>query len=152
MAMQTPEQLREKLALPQIDQIGFVVPDIEQAMASYEALFGPWTTMDAEVEAAEFRGETLDASLRLAFGKSGDLEIELIEITGGNSPHREFIEKGGNGMHHVRYRIADIDHKIELAKAIGYEPIWYKRLSDDIAFCYLEKAGDPLVVEFLQMP
>lgn len=152
MTATTAEQIREQLALPRIDQIGFVVPDIERAMASYEALFGPWTTMDAEVEGADFRGEIHDASLLLAFGKSGDLEIELIQITGGKSPHGEFIERGGNGMHHVRYRTADIDNKIALAKAIGYQPIWYKRMSPDIAFCYLEKVGDPLIVELLQMP
>ena len=41
MTATTAEQIREQLALPRIDQIGFVVPDIERAMASYEALFGP---------------------------------------------------------------------------------------------------------------
>ena len=151
MTEPTAEQLREQLALPPIEQIGFVVPDIKQAMVDYEALFGPWTTMDVEMEGAQYRGELHDASLSLAFGKSGDLEIELIEITGGNSPHREFIDSGRSGMHHIRYRTPDIDNKIALAKGLGYELIWYQRLSEDTAFGYLERAGDPLIVEFLQM-
>ena len=152
MTTQTAKQLREQLGLPRIDQIGFVVPDIKQAMTSYEALFGPWNSMEAEVESANYSGEIHEASLLLAFGASGDLEIELIEVTAGKSPHQELIARGGHGMNHVRYRTPDIDEKIEQAKALGYEPIWYKRLSDDIAFCYLEKPGDPLILEFLQMP
>ena len=54
-------------------------------------------------------------------------------------------------MHHLRYRIENIDEKVALAKKIGYEPIWQKRFSDSMAFCYLEKPGDPLIIEFLEM-
>jgi hypothetical protein len=36
--------------------------------------------------------------------------------------------------------------------AVGYRPIWYKALTPEIVFAYLEREGDPLLIEFLQLP
>ncbi len=108
--------------------------------------------MDAEIEAADFHGKPADCKMKLAFGESGDLEIELIQLTEGDSPHKSFIDGGGNGMHHIRFKVDDVDQKIIEANKLGYQSIWYKRLSDEVAFVYLERQSDPLIIEFLQMP
>jgi len=144
--------LREQLDLPPADQVGFVVKDIEAAIAQYDPLFGPFSTMDAEVDEADYRGRSADARLKLAFGKSGDLEIELIEWVGGESPHREFIEAGREGMHHIRFRVDDCDAAIAKAETIGFKRIWYKTMMETIKFAYMEREDDPLIIEFLQMP
>lgn len=140
------------LGLPPIDQVGFVVRSLDEAEERYGALFGPFTRMDGSVEAATYRGREADAKLSLLFGHSGELEIEFIEWHGGESPHREFIEAGREGMHHLRYRVEDTDAWIEKIAAVGYRPIWYKQYSADTVFAYLEREGDPLLIEFLQMP
>ncbi len=140
------------LGLPPIDQVGFVVKSLTEAEQRYGALFGPWTRMNGSVQGATYRGRVCDAELELLFGHSGDLEIEFIEWKGGESPHREFIEAGREGMHHLRYRVDDTDGWIEKVAEIGYHPIWYKQFSRDIVFSYLEREGDPLLIEFLQMP
>ena len=140
------------LGLPQIDQVGFVVKDLDDAMQRYAALFGPFTTMDGSVKAADYRGRVEDVQLKIAFGKSGDVEMEFIEWTGGHSPHREFIERGREGMHHLRYRVDDANAWVEKLATVGYQPIWYKQFSPEITFCYLEREGDPLLLELLQMP
>ena len=145
-------ELQKQLDLPAIDQIGFVVKDIEQSMKKYAPLFGPFSTMDGSVEGADFRGECKDVKLRLAFGKSGGLEIELIEWIAGESPHSEFIQSGNEGMHHIRFRVDDCDTCIGKAESIGFKRIWYKALGDDIRFAYMERDNDPLIIEFLQMP
>lgn len=88
------EMHAELLGLPPCDQVGFVVRDLQAAMAMYAPLFGPFSTMDGSVKQATYRGRLADAGLQIAFGRSGNLEIELIEWTGGESPHREFIEAG----------------------------------------------------------
>ncbi len=70
----------------------------------------------------------------------------------GYSPHREFIERGREGMHHVQYRV-DACRRLDQPPApLGYRPIWYKRWCADTTFAYLERSGDPLIVEFLEMP
>jgi len=149
--VETPQAL-EQLGLPPIDQVGFVVKSLEEAEARYGALFGPFSRMNGSVEGATFRGKTADAELQIMFGRSGDLEIEFIEWRGGESPHSEFIQQGREGMHHLRFRVADTDAWIEKLASVGYAPIWYKKLSEDIVFSYLEREGDPLLLELLQMP
>ena len=151
--MDAPRQDKlESLGLPPVDQVGFVVKSLDEAERQYGALFGPFTRMDGSVQAATYRGQLADAKLELMFGRSGDLEIEFIEWQGGESPHREFIEAGREGMHHLRYRVDDTDAWIERIAPTGYAPIWYKQFSEDTVFAYLEREGDPLLIEFLQMP
>lgn len=142
----------KQLGLPPIAQLGHVVRDLQAAMALYEPLYGPFSTMDGSIQAATYRGRIADAKLAMAFGRSGDLEIELIEWQGGESPHREFIERGREGIHHVQFRVEDCDGWIERVKPLGYEVVWYKRYSADTTFAYLERPGDPTLIEFLQMP
>ncbi len=146
------EELQQQLDLPPADQIGFVVKNLEESMAKYEPLFGPFKTMEGSVEDAFYRGEDKDAQLKIAFGYSGDLEIELIEWISGYSPHREFIESGREGMHHIRFRVDDCDTYADRAKGLGYETIWYKEIMDNVKFAYMERDNDPLIIEFLQMP
>jgi hypothetical protein len=149
--MSEPTTLRS-IGLPPIDQIGHVVRDLRAAMALYEPLYGPFHTIDGSVPQATYRGRIEDVALEIAFGRSGALEIELIEWKSGHSPHREFIERGREGMHHLRFRVDDCDAWIERVKSIGYEPIWYKNWSADTRFCYLERPGDPTLIELLEMP
>ncbi len=147
----TTTALRQ-LGLPPISQLGHVVRDLRASMALYEPLYGPFTTMDGAVPAVQYRGRIADVKLALAFGHSGDLEIELIEWQGGDSPHREFIESGREGIHHVQFRVDDADGWISKVQPLGYQAIWYKRYNADTTFAYLERPGDPTLIEFLQMP
>jgi hypothetical protein len=142
----------QRLGLPPIAQIGHVVRDLRAAMAQYEPLYGPFWTMDGSVAGATYRGRTADVRLEIAFGRSGDVEIELIEWQGGDSPHREFIERGREAMHHVQFRVDDADGWIARLEEVGYQTIWYKRWCADTVFAYLERDGDPTIVEFLEMP
>ena len=141
----------QSLGLPPIDQVGFVVKSLDEAERRYGALFGPFTRMVSPVPEANYRGEVKDAEIAVMFGRSGDIEMEFIEWRSGHSPHREFLEAGREGLHHLRYRVEDADAWVEKVKAIGYEPIWYKRFAEDMCFVYLEREGDPLLIEFLEM-
>ena len=104
------------------------------------------------VQEATYRGRLADCKLDIAFGWSGDVEIELIQWVSGDCPHREFIEKGREGMHHLHFRVEDCDGWIRRLEPLGYQTIWYKRWSEDTTFAYLERANDPTLIEFLQMP
>ena len=146
------EHVQKQLNLPPADQIGFVVPNLEESIARYEPLFGPFKVMEAGVDSANYRGETRDAQLKIAFGKSGDLEIELIEWTGGDSPHKEFVSAGREGMHHIRFPVEDCDTSVRDAEAIGFKVIWYKEVMEGVKFAYMERDSDPLIIEFIQMP
>ena len=145
-------ELQSALNLPAIDQIGFVVKDLSQAIKAYEPLFGPFTTMDPGEMVFDYRGVLTPSEIRLAFGRSGDVEIELIEWVSGGTPHKEFLDAGREGMQHVRFIVDDIDLSIAQAKSLDYHSIWYKCFSPGLAAAYLERIGDPLVIEFFQRP
>ena len=65
-------------------------------------------------------------------------------------PHRDFLESGREGMHHVQFRVDDCDGWVKKLNDAGYETVWYDRLRPDIAYAYMERPGDPLLVEFLE--
>ncbi|MEM9253899.1 MAG: VOC family protein [Pseudomonadota bacterium] len=144
------EDIRRQLELPVMDQVGFVVRDLEQSLALYEPLFGPFTTMEPGPIRYQYRGAEEECDMRLAFGKSGDTEIELIQWVRGGCPHKEFIESGNEGMHHIRFRIDDLDAKVAEARTFDYEAIWHTRYGEGLAVAYLERAGDPLLIELFE--
>jgi catechol 2,3-dioxygenase-like lactoylglutathione lyase family enzyme len=142
--------IREQLNLPPIDQVGFVVKDMDAALKLYEPLFGPFSTMDSGEFEYDYRGEKDTSSLKLAFGRSGDVEIELIQWVSGRTPHKEFIDAGREGMHHLRFRVDNLDEKVAEAVAFGYQSIWQTRYGEGLAVAYLEREGDPLLLEFFE--
>ena len=145
--------IQKALDLPPCCQVGFVYPNLEAAIELYAPLFGEFKIIDyGEMEGARFRGKPSPYRLRLGIAYSGALEIELIEWVSGETPHKEFTEAGRSGMHHLSFHVQDLDGVVERAKAIGYEPIWYHRMSDEIAYTYLERPGDPLLVELTERP
>ncbi|WP_076001380.1 VOC family protein [Pseudohalioglobus lutimaris] len=139
-----------ELHLPPVDQIGFVVRDMEKALALYTPVFGDFVVMDAADLEWEYRGSPEVSSLKVAFARSGDVEIELIEWVSGKTPHKEFLDAGHEGMHHLRFVVQDIVEKVKQAEAHGYRQIWYKRFGEGLATSYLERDGDPLILEFFE--
>lgn len=144
------ETLQAQLNLPPVNQVGFVVRDLKQAIAHYEPLFGPFTEMDAADMEWEYRGQPETSSIKIAFGQSGDVEIELIEWVSGKTPHKEFLDAGHEGMHHLRFIVDDLDEKIRDAAEFGYQSIWSKRFGEGLAAAYLEREGDPLLIELFE--
>ncbi len=144
----------QRFNLGAIDQVAYVVRDLERALPRFEALFGSFTRMDSTTAGTTFRGKPSDVSLKLAFGRSGDLEIELIEPVSGAGPHQEFIDAGGDGVHHVRFRVDDLDGHLPALTDAGYETIWYHRYTPEIAWAYVEVPVDEGggLFELLQMP
>jgi catechol 2,3-dioxygenase-like lactoylglutathione lyase family enzyme len=148
--MEIPRRLGD-LVLPPIDQVGYVVRDLDATLARYEALFGPFTRLDTALTGVWYRGTPTDVSLRLAFGKTGDIEMEFIEPVSGASPHTEFLAAGREGIHHVRYRVDDARATIAGLESIGFVPIWRHDMGHAL-FAYLEHASrDGVVVEVLEL-
>jgi hypothetical protein len=139
-----------RLQLPDLNQVGFVVRNLEQALQLYEPLFGPFSIMEPGPMTYDYRGMQEECTIRLAFGNSGAVEIELIEWQSGGCPHKEFLDAGREGMHHLRFIVDDLDTDVAAAQSVGYEPIWRKRFGEGLAVAYLERAGDPLVMEFFE--
>jgi hypothetical protein len=102
------------------DQVAFVVEDLDAALPVYTALFGPFEVRPVKRDERLARGRVVSPTLRVAIGRCGDLEIELIQPVDGESPHREHLARHGEGLHHVRFRVDDFDAKRDALLAAGY--------------------------------
>jgi methylmalonyl-CoA/ethylmalonyl-CoA epimerase len=71
-----------------IDQISFAVVDLQAALPLYSALFGDFTTRRVELrpDRVSYRGQPASARLLLGFGRTGDVEVELVEVEEGEAP------------------------------------------------------------------
>ena len=137
--------------LPPIDQVGYVVRSLDETTRRYAQLFGPFSFMDSPLSGVIYRGRPADVSLRIAYGSTGNLEMEFIEVLSGQSPHAEFLAAGREGIHHVRYRVPDCDATLAALRGEGFAPIWYHDMGV-AKFAYLEHAArDGVLIELLEM-
>ncbi len=144
------DDVRAALNLPPCEQVGFVVKDLEAALALYEPMFGPFNRMDPGPMTYDYRGQQEECNMRIAIGHSGEMEIELIEWISGGCPHKEFLDAGREGMHHLRFGAQNLEDKVAEAESIGFRNIWSKRYGEGLAVAYLEREGDSLVLELFE--
>jgi methylmalonyl-CoA/ethylmalonyl-CoA epimerase len=114
-------------SLGPIDQISFAVTSVDRSLPWYEAVFGgPFTVRDVTLtpDAVTYRGAPADAVLRLAFGRTAGIEIELVEVRRGEAPSLEHLRERGDGLHHVRFPVADLDAKTVQLTEAGFEVIF----------------------------
>lgn len=144
------------LDLPAIDQVGYVVRDLDQALQTFGPIFGPFRTLESALVGTNFRGRSSDVTLRMAFGRSGPIEIELIEWVEGDSPHKEALDAGHEGVHHIRFKVdGDFATHREKLEAQGFTVVWSHGFPDaEIEWAYLAgPAGQGgALVELYQNP
>ena len=96
-----------------IDHIGIAVADLEAAKNFYELLGLKVTDVE----------EVKEQKVKVAFVPVGDSEVELLESTEPDGPIAKFIEKKGQGMQHIAFRVDDIEAALEELKAKGVKLI-----------------------------
>jgi methylmalonyl-CoA/ethylmalonyl-CoA epimerase len=97
-----------------IEHIGIAVSNLEEAKKYYRDILG------LECYAVE---EVADQKVRTAFFMVGQTKIELLESTDPEGPVGKFIEKKGQGIHHIAFAVADTDKALDEASAKGIELI-----------------------------
>jgi methylmalonyl-CoA/ethylmalonyl-CoA epimerase len=97
-----------------IDHIGIAVKDIEKSILLFEKLLN---TACYKIEEVKAQG------VKTSFFKNGDQKIELIASLGDQSPIESFLEKKGEGLHHIAFEVADIKSEVERLKSEGFVPI-----------------------------
>lgn len=94
-----------------IEHIGIAVKNIEESNILFASLFGkPHYKME----------EVLSEGVKTSFFKAGPNKIELLEATNLESPIAKFIEKKGEGIHHIAFAVEDIYSEIERLQKEGF--------------------------------
>src|SRR5215217_248987 len=127
-----------------IEHIGIAVKNIESANKLFGALLGSSSYKTENVESEK---------VTTSFFRIGESKIELLEASDPQSPIAKFIEKRGEGIHHIAFEVADIRASMEQLKAEGFtllneEP---KMGADNKLVCFLHpKSSNGVLVELCQ--
>ncbi len=93
-----------------VQHIGIAVGDLETGIPAFERLFGVKCGKREKIEAS---------GVEVAFFDFGNTEIELVSPTGPAGPISRYLEKRGNGIHHICLAVEGIDDWLEALKAGG---------------------------------
>jgi methylmalonyl-CoA/ethylmalonyl-CoA epimerase len=93
-----------------IEHIGIAVRNLETAINLYEKVFGLECYNIEEVK---------EQKVRTAFFRIGQTKIELLESTDPQGPVSKFIEKRGEGVHHIAFAVENIEEKLAYAETMG---------------------------------
>jgi methylmalonyl-CoA/ethylmalonyl-CoA epimerase len=127
-----------------IEHIGIAVKDLNNSNELFKKLFG-----QAHYKTEEVQSEGVNTS----FFQIGENKIELLVATNPDSPIAKFIEKKGEGIHHIAFDVADIRAEMKRLEAEGFvllnqEP---KPGADNKLVCFLHPKGtNGVLIELCQ--
>jgi methylmalonyl-CoA/ethylmalonyl-CoA epimerase len=127
-----------------VDHIGIAVKSLEESLKFYQDVLG------LDLQGTEIVEEQ---KVKVAFLPLGDTEIELLESTDPEGPIAKYIDKKGEGIQHIAYRVDNIEEAIAEMKAKGLKMIdetpRYGAGGAKIAFCH-PKSTNGVLVELCQ--
>ncbi len=130
--------------LKQVEHIGLAVKDLAKANDLYTRLLGVEPYKMEEVESE---------GVMTSFFQTGQTKIELLVATHEASPIARFIEKRGEGIHHIAFEVADIHQEMKRLKEDGFillndQP---KHGADNKLVCFIHpKSAHGVLVELCQ--
>ncbi len=120
--------------MQKIEHIGIAVKNLEESNILFAKLLGK---KHYKIE------EVASEGVKTSFFKIGSNKIELLEATNPNSPIAKFLEKKGEGVHHIAFAVTDIKKEIKRLKKEGFIVL------NDPEISGLKKGADNKLVAFL---
>lgn len=130
--------------MKKIEHIGIAVKDIDASNNLFASLFGK---EHYKIENVESEG------VKTSFFECGPNKIELLQATNKNSPIAKFIEKKGEGIHHIAFAVDDIESEIARLTDEGFKMIHEKpkKGADNKLIAFLHpKATNGVLIELCQ--
>lgn len=127
-----------------VEHIGIAVKNLKDASSLYERLLG----------VKSYKQEVVDSEFVITeFFKAGDTKIELLEASSEKSAIASFIEKRGEGIHHIAFAVDDIIAEMQRLKSEGFQLLNEapKRGADNKLVCFVHpKSANGVLVELCQ--
>lgn len=127
-----------------IEHIGIAVKNLEASNALFAQLLGK-----SHYKVEEVASEHVNTS----FFQTGDSKVELLQATAPESAIAKFIERKGEGIHHIAFEVADIHSEMKRLEAEGFRLLNEvpKRGADNKLVCFLHpKSANGVLVELCQ--
>lgn len=130
--------------MKKIEHIGIAVKDLNISNKLFASLFGK---EHYKIELVESEG------VKTSFFKNGSNKIELLQATSPQSPIAKFIEKKGEGIHHIAFEVKDIEKEMERLENEGFQLInkTPKKGADNKLVAFLHpKSTNGVLIELCQ--
>jgi hypothetical protein len=132
-----------------LDHISIIVRDLDKAIESYSSLLdvGPFSTYPPEYYRKYYsertlRGKPANFTMKLSMAPCGPVRLELIEPVEGSSIYSEFLERKGEGLHHLGYKVKNMDATIRSFKKIGVDILMSAHgRATPTGFAYMDTEG-----------
>ena len=127
-----------------IEHIGIAVKDLEASNELFKTLLGKEHYKIEEV-ASEY--------VKTSFFQTGESKVELLEASNPNSAIAKFIEKRGEGIHHIAFEVEDIHAEMKRMESEGFRLLNKvpKRGADNKLVCFIHpKSANGVLVELCQ--
>ena len=145
-----------KSTFDNFNHVGVVVRDMEKTIASLSSLgLGPFGMGEGGPSVVEvpfqgkLRGKPAEWKVKISMFKMGELDVELLQPSGGESALQDFIDSGNEGVHHVAYLVKDVDGETAKMVEQGAKVLTTGRATKG-GFAYLETGGG-IIIEFRQL-
>jgi catechol 2,3-dioxygenase-like lactoylglutathione lyase family enzyme len=111
-----------------VNQIGYVVRDLDAAVRAYADRLGIggwllYTYGAPMLKDMTYRGRPQPYRMRLALTQCGDMQLELIQSLEGPNIYEEFLERHGEGIHHLGVLVPDLAEGVRAMERQGYQVI-----------------------------
>jgi methylmalonyl-CoA/ethylmalonyl-CoA epimerase len=130
--------------MTKIEHIGIAVKDLHQSNNLFAKLFGK----------PHYKTETVASEgVDTSFFQMGESKIELLGATSTDSAIARFIEKKGEGIHHIAFAVENIETEVERLKAEGFQPISEKPkkgADNKLVFFFHPKSANGVLIELCQ--
>lgn len=130
--------------MEKLEHIGIAVKNLDQANVQFAKLLG---RAHYKIEEVESEG------VKTSFFEIGGVKIELLEASREDSPIAKFIEKRGEGIHHLAFEVANINQSVKDYQQQGFAPInpEPKKGADNKMICFLHpKTTGGVLIELCQ--
>lgn len=127
-----------------VEHIGIAVKSLSESNSLFSKLLG---VQPYKQEGVESEG------VLTSFFQTGQTKIELLEATNPDSPIAKFIEKKGEGIHHIAFEVADIQTEMARLKSEGFTLLNEvpKKGADNKLVCFLHpKSTNSVLIELCQ--
>ena len=151
--MSADTTIEQRFQLRSIDQISFAVADVDEAVPRYTAMFGgPFNVIEVPRMEVVYGGHPSTTALKIGFGRTADIEVELVQVVAGEWPTLDWLATHGEGLHHLRFPVSDVDATSAQMQAAGLS-VTVAGGAAGIAFAYLESPlPNGMTVEIIHMP
>ena len=128
------EEFKINLGNLKVDQLGFVYKDIEKQVKIFESLFNvpKFAILPETTEIVKYRGKDGEVNTKIAISRQFNTQIELIQPISGESIHKEFLDKGREGLHHISFYVENIETYIKFFEKQGLEMVYYGSIGKQV--------------------